>query len=46
MIKLRIDGRPYQLPVPPGTPLLQVIQQQLRTLSSPPAQESGPPRDL
>jgi hypothetical protein len=42
MLKLRIDGRPYQLPTPPETPLLQIIQEQLLSMSnSRPPQESS-----
>lgn len=44
MLKLRIDGRFYKVPVPPEMSLLQVIQEQLRTIGHrPPAQESNAP---
>lgn len=47
MLKLRIDGQSYQLPVPPEMSLLKIIQEQLLSLSnSPPPQQSISSQDV
>ena len=45
MLKLRIDGRSYQLPVTPEMSLLQVIQEQLHASRSTTPQESSPTQE-
>jgi hypothetical protein len=45
MLKLRIDGRSYQLPTPPEVPLLQIIQEQLLSRNSSPPQ-AGIPQEI